>query len=276
MIPDNLTLPEKPFKLATTSFIIPDNIIPNVRKLGPFFDEIELLVFESQPENVLPGRSEVEQLLSLSQRFNLSYNVHLPVDVSISSTSAKERAVAGNSILKVIDLFAPLKPTSYTLHLDIPKSIQTHAGEIIKWQKITEKSLESLRSQVPLPEIISIETLDYPFDFVEPFIEKFNFSVCIDAGHQIKYGYNLLQTFEKQRQKTAVIHLHGVEFSQNGIKDHTSLDKLPERHMNQVKTILNSYSGVISIEVFNLNNLNRSLKVLSKLFRDIQPEILLY
>jgi hypothetical protein len=37
------------FRLGTTSFIVPDHIIPNVMKLGYFFDEIELLVFESDP-----------------------------------------------------------------------------------------------------------------------------------------------------------------------------------------------------------------------------------
>ena len=51
---------EKRFKLGTTSFIFPDHIIPNVRKLGAFFDEIELLVFESQPEDVLPSNEDVQ------------------------------------------------------------------------------------------------------------------------------------------------------------------------------------------------------------------------
>ena len=36
-----------PFKICTTSFIYPDHYIPNVKMLGPFVDEIELLVFES-------------------------------------------------------------------------------------------------------------------------------------------------------------------------------------------------------------------------------------
>ena len=32
-----------PFKLATTSFIYPDDYMPNVKMLGSFFDEIVFL-----------------------------------------------------------------------------------------------------------------------------------------------------------------------------------------------------------------------------------------
>jgi len=34
-----------PFKLGTTSFIYPDGYVPNVKMLGPYMDEIELLFF---------------------------------------------------------------------------------------------------------------------------------------------------------------------------------------------------------------------------------------
>ena len=273
---NNITLPAKPFKLGTTSFIVPDHIIPNVKKLGPFFDEIELLVFESQPKEVLPSKDDIKHLLYLSQKHDLTYNIHLPTDVSITHKSTKDRLKAGDAILKVMALFAPLKPTTYTLHLDMQKDFNTKnsiADKSLgnKWQDRVRQGFEAFLPQVPNPEIMSIETLDYPFDFVEPLIEEFNLSVCLDAGHQIKYGYNLLQTFEKHKSKTAIIHLHGVDFSQSKIKDHTSLDKLPGQYMKQVKTILNDYSGVVSLEVFNLENLNRSLICLSKLFRDIKP-----
>ena len=35
-----------PFKLATTSYIYPDHIIPNVTTFAPFLDEMELVLFE--------------------------------------------------------------------------------------------------------------------------------------------------------------------------------------------------------------------------------------
>ncbi|MCK5684504.1 hypothetical protein KAJ27_10295, partial [bacterium] len=186
---DPTILPAKPFKLGTTSFIVPDNIIPNVKKLGLFFDEIELLVFESQPKEVLPSKDDIKQLLYLSQKYDLSFNVHLPTDMSITHQLSKTRLKAVDTTIEVMELFAPLTPTTYTLHIDMQKDVNIQNGladpSLIKqWQNRVRKSFEALLPYVPKVEIISIETLEYPFNFVEPIIEEFNLSVCIDAGHQ--------------------------------------------------------------------------------------------
>ena len=63
---------KKPFRLGTTSFIYPDHIIPNVKKIGAFFDEIELLVFESKPKEVMPPPGDVKELAGLSRGLNLT------------------------------------------------------------------------------------------------------------------------------------------------------------------------------------------------------------
>jgi sugar phosphate isomerase/epimerase len=268
---NNTMLPGKFFKLCTTSFIFPDNIIPNINKLGVFFDEIELLVFESQPEEVLPSRDDINELAYLSQKYDLTYNIHLPIDVSLTHESSDKRVKASDTIFQVMELFMPLTPSTYTLHLDMPSDINignsiANQIRIKKWQERSRQGLETLLFKIPNPDIISIETLDYPFDLVEPFIDEFNLSVCIDAGHQIKYNYNLIKTFDTHQSRTPVIHLHGVDFSGHKIKDHTSLDKLPEQYISQLKTILNNYTGVVSLEVFNLENLNKSLFLLQKIF----------
>jgi len=124
----NSILPDKPFRLGTTSFIFPDHIIPNVKKLGPVFDEIEILVFESMPKEVLPSKDDVKELLYLSQELDLTYNIHLPIDVSLTHDALKERQKAKDTIHKVIDLFAPLTPTTHTLHLDMPSDLKKDMG----------------------------------------------------------------------------------------------------------------------------------------------------
>jgi sugar phosphate isomerase/epimerase len=266
---NNTILPAKPFKLGTTSFIFPDFIVPNVKKLGRFFDEIELLVFESHPKEVLPTKDDIKELLYLSHEHNLTYNIHLPIDVSLSSESKKKRLKASDTILQVMELFASLTPSTFTLHLDMPQDIKNdiqNQEKMKRWQYNIRQSLDSIISRIANSEIISIETLDYPFSFVELFIEEFSMSVCIDAGHQIKFGYNLLETFDKHKLRTPVIHLHGVDFSGQHIKDHTSLDKLPKQYVSQIQTMLCDYTGVVSLEVFNLENLNKSLIFLSKIF----------
>jgi len=265
----NSILLDKPFKLGTTSFIFPDHIVPNVKKLGPFFDEIELLVFESMPEDVLPSKEDVTTLLSLSQDLDLTYNIHLPTDVSLTHESLNKRQKARDTILKVIDLFTPLAPTTHTLHLDMPPDFKNDMGnqkKLKKWEEQARQSLDAVLSEISNPGTISIETLDYPFSCLESLVEELNLSVCIDAGHQIKYGHNLLKTFETHKVRTPIIHLHGVDFSDQKIKDHTSLDKLPPKYFRQIQTILEEFTGVVSLEVFNLENLNRSLTHLSTFF----------
>lgn len=274
-------LPDKPFKLGTTSFIFPDHIIPNVKKLGRFFDEIELLVFESLPADVLPSKDDVKELLTLSRKLDLTYNIHLPVDISLSHDSLAKRQKAKDTLLKVIDLFALVTPTTHTLHLELPPGIKTdikkgqpHQDMLKKWEDNTRESLVTFVSNLSNPGIISVETLDVPFSYLETLVDDFGLSICLDAGHQIKYGHNLLETYEKHKAGIPLIHLHGVDCSGQKMKDHTALDKLPGKYLRQIQSILNEFTGVVSLEVFNLENLNRSLTVLSKMFNNIAPAIL--
>ncbi len=271
-----IQIPDASFKLGTTSFIFPDHVIPNVKKLGRFFDEIEILCFESQPKEVLPSNEDVKTLLYLSRKWDVSYNIHLPLDVSLTSESLSKRQTACDTILKVMDLFAPLNPTTYTLHLDLglelKKDMKNQTG-LKNWRKIARHSLGSIVSKISRPDIISIETLDYPFFLIDSLVEELDLSVCLDVGHQIKYGYDLLETYEKHLSRVSIIHLHGVAFLEQKIKDHTSLDQLPEQYFRQIQTVLEKFSGVVSLEVFNLENLNRSLSFLSKAYGMKVPNI---
>jgi len=264
------------FRLGTTSFIVPDHIIPNVIKLGPFFDEIELLVFESDPPDVLPSEEDVKTLLSLSRDLNLTYNIHLPTDVSLSDESAQKRQVAADTLLSIIDRFAPLNPSTYTLHLDMPQDIRQdmeNKKKMEAWVNTTRNGLNALLSGIDDPGIISIETLDYPFRYVEPLINEFHLSVCVDVGHQIRYGHDLLQTFNSHKSRSPIIHLHGVDCSGVKKRDHKALDALSEDEIRKIRKVLETFKGVVSLEVFDLENLNRSLLVLSRYFQDIPSEI---
>ena len=80
-----------PFTLATTSFIYPDDYVPNVSLLGSYFDEIELLLFESRDIESLFPNSIVDELNRLAQDLNIGYNVHLPTDISISAPDVRPR-----------------------------------------------------------------------------------------------------------------------------------------------------------------------------------------
>jgi sugar phosphate isomerase/epimerase len=253
------------FKLCTTSFIYPDNIIPNVRKLGPFFDEIELLIFESIPCSVLPSPRDIKELKNLAQEFDLTYNIHLPVDVSLTDISRTKRDQAVETIKQVIDITGLLNPTTHTLHLEF-EEYKNSSLNYDDWYKRSFDAMGKLCALLDKPEIISMETLDYPFESIAPIIDEYQVSVCVDAGHLIKYGHDIKRIFEKYHDKIPLIHLHGVDFSMVPPKDHVSLEKMPKEKFIDTLEVLKKFKGVVSIEVFNKDNLISSLDFLKKNF----------
>jgi sugar phosphate isomerase/epimerase len=263
-----LPLPNRPFRLGTTSFIYPDHIIPNVRKTGAFFDEIELLIFESSPQGVLPSRSDIRELGQLSGDLDLTYNIHLPTDISLTDPSVTQQKKAVDTLLKVMELFAPLGPTTHTLHLPMDKGTAARK-ELLAWDKRARRGLELLVPRLPDPGMLSLETLWYSPACLGPLVKEFDLSLCIDAGHHFKYDHDLRTTFEGYGERIPVVHLHGVDFSGPMPKDHTSLDKLPWDLFHLTAELLSTYKGVVSLEIFNLENLKRSLARLSMVFGNI-------
>lgn len=248
-----------PFRLGTTSYIYPDHIIPNVKMLAPYLDEIELLLFESSKDS-RPSKHEINKLSFLAKEFDLTYNIHLPIDISLGDHDPSTRRHAMETIKRLIALTSPLSPSTYTLHL----SYDEDSGEkkcVKRWQELVYKSMEQLIATGIKGESISIETLTYPLEWVEEIITDLNLSVCIDIGHLIlQNGVELETVFNKYSGITSIIHLHGVEKS----RDHVSLGSLSKTRIDAVMGILKRFTGVVSLEVFSFNRLNTSLKFLEK------------
>ncbi len=331
-LPEPLT--NLPFKIATTSFIYPDQIVPNVIKLGAMFDEIELLLFESKPfipDNqaiksktgisrgmgsqcikskpieVLPSSEDIRQLASLSKSLSVTYNIHLPVDISLTDRSKTVRRSAIETIKRVVELCAPLNPTTHTLHVELDiKNLNSKApsntsvkpcnsNKLNQWRSRAAESLEILSSSLYDPSIISIETLDYPFEYIGDIVESCGMSICIDAGHLIRNGYkntfysgsdgessdlyivdeyNIEKLFGKYKTRIPLIHLHGVDFSSDisspvspvAPKDHQSLDKTPIKMLAPTMNLLREFNGVVSLELFNYQHLFASLTFLNNFF----------
>ena len=244
-----------PFKICTTSFIYPDHYIPNVRMLGPYMDEIELLLFESLGPEVLPSRAVISELCRLAGDFDLSYNVHLPTDISISDRDPAQQQRAVETMIRVMELVRPLDASALILH--VPYSEKSYDKHIVEnWQNKVYQNLAKIKSGVEIQDIIAIETLDYPLELLEDIVLDLDLRICLDLGHLIVYDYNLIEVFNKYFDKTSVIHLHGVEID----RDHTALDRLSDTLTSTVLRILKRFTGVVSLEVFSFENLDASLK----------------
>jgi len=247
-----------PFKLCTTSYIYPDHIVPNVEMLAPYMDEIEILLFESAAGS-LPSKSEIEKLSRLSRIFDLTYNVHLPLDITPGARDASVRRFALETIKQITELTAPLSPSTFTLHLPYDET-NTEKSSVRRWQERNYDSIEQLTAAGLDGKRISIETLEYPLEWVETIINDFDLSVCIDVGHLMVNRFDMEYVFDRYRDRTTIMHLHGVE----GRKDHLSLDRLSKEQRKSVMRILEHFQGVISLEVFSYDNLVSSLKALAE------------
>ncbi len=249
-----------PFRLTTTSYIYPDRIVANVTRLAPFLDGIELVLFESSGPNALPDEEEFSALIDLSFLQGIEFNIHLPIDLSLGDTSEEVRSKGVSTIRRMIDRTLCLNPSVYTLHLDMGGKNSRRETDLKIWHQSVIRSAEELVEEGIDPKRFSVETLGYPFEWIEEIVRQFGFSICLDIGHILTRGQNLGLYFEKYLPETSIIHLHGFHDG----KDHLGIDRLPESDLKLIISRLHYYHGIVSIEVFSFEDLARSLTVLEE------------
>jgi sugar phosphate isomerase/epimerase len=248
-----------PFRIGTTSFIYPDHYVPNVKMLGPYFDEIELLLFESLPPDALPSSAVIAELSFLAEKYDLTYDVHLPTDISISDPHPSKQKRAIETILSIIDLTSPLSPSGYTLH--IPYNRDSCETETVKkWQNQALSNLRKILAAGIKPDSIWVETLDYPYELLTDIVCELDLNICLDLGHLMFHGYDIKSAFSNYGAKTAMIHLHG--FMNN--RDHLDLNTLSDDNIEPLLWILRHFTKTVSLEVFSFEDLQASLAFLEK------------
>jgi sugar phosphate isomerase/epimerase len=257
-----------PFRLATTSFIYPDSYSANVARLGALVDEIELLLFNSSQ---LPTKREIGELKQMALSLDITYNVHLPLDVQLGHRDATVRNRSVYMLANAIERVAPLGPTTHTLHLTFDKNDGT--ADVTAWQQRCVASVTQLLEHTAIAsEMISVETLDFEPQWLKPMCEQLNLAVCVDVGHVILYGFDLPAVLQSFGSKISILHLHGVD---NG-KDHLSLDRLDAKAQEMVVSHLQNFTGSVSLEVFSEESFSHSLACLAQLMAtanqtEIQP-----
>ena len=153
----------------------------------------------------------------------------------------------------------PLAPSTFFLHIPYEEDDaekQTVAG----WRERIRINLQQLLDGTIDASLLSIETLDYPLDMIEDIAMELNLCLCMDLGHLILYGYDIMEIFRKYSARVSSIHLHGVEKNQ----DHVELNRLPQRYIPAIMQILKHFQGILSVEVFSYHHLIPSLQALEK------------
>jgi sugar phosphate isomerase/epimerase len=257
---------DKNIRLGTTSYILPEDILPNVRYLAPLVDDIELVLFESGGQDNYPSPLVIAQLRELAQKHDLTYTVHFPLDVFPGSRDEKERKRAIETYLKVLSLTSALDPFAYVLHLTPDTWSSVPSQEITLWQQALDESLTELLGLTDLdPSMFCVETLSYPFSYVLPLVEKHKLSVTLDIGHIWMMGYDAEKACSSLLSRTRVCHLHGVK----GGKDHQSLavgetEAIASFLDALAKQASDRKERVLTLEVFSEHDFSTSLSELEK------------
>lgn len=252
---------EFPFRLSTTSYIIPAPILPNVEFLGPHLDEVELVLFESGQEQNLPSRSEIRELFRLARRLGLTYNVHLPTDVFLGDPRKEIRRASVDTLLRFYRRTVPLEPTLYVLHLETRSTSGEKETDPDAWLVRVRSSLEELWRAGVDPGMVALENLGYPPTWLRPLVEEMGVWYCVDVGHLIRYGFEAIEELRQSLPRCAMLHLHGVE---DGV-DHRGVHLLPGPIWEGISRMLQDYQAGVSIEVFSLEDLRESMAMMARL-----------
>ncbi len=247
-----------PFRVGTTSYVWPEDIISNVRRLKGLIDDVELVLFESEQSGNIPAEEEMDELRNIGAGCDMSYTVHLPLDLNLGSSLAEERAKSISCIRSISQQVCALAPKAYILHLNLPES---SPRDIPAWQEYAGISLKEIAAgNIIAPVKVAVENLSYPFDYIGGQVLESGFSVCADIGHLLVMGLDPLAHLEKYFESIAVIHLHGV----NGAKDHVSLKYLNQGMLKDIADFLmrRGYAGVLTLEVFAQSDFEESMEIL--------------
>jgi sugar phosphate isomerase/epimerase len=253
-----------PFRLGTTSYIVPDDILPNVRYLADKVRDIELILFEvDDGPNNLPSPEVIDELVDIAEQHDMTYTVHLPLDLKLGDDGSE----GDQSIVKakrVIDCTRGLNPWAYVLHLD-GRSVRTSTDQELlqRWQDHSVRALEIVSEWAGSPEKLAIENLEtYPLDFIQPVLDRIPVSRCVDIGHLWLDGHDPIPYLRAALPRTRVIHMHGI-----AERDHRSLKFIPFESVCDVwkELIRLNYDGVLTLEIFSEEDFISSLEVLEKI-----------
>ncbi len=252
-----------PFRLGTTSYILPADILPNVRYLAGKVRDVELVLFEvDDGPNNLPSPEQIAELRSLAAEHDLTYTVHLPLDLRLAEDGSL-RHVSLEKARRVIDCTRGLDPWAYVLHLD-GKSVRSGATPeaLRRWQEQAVQALELVGGWAGGLEKLAVENLEgYPLDFLQPVLERAAVSRTVDVGHLWLDRHDPLPYLRAALPRTRVIHLHGI-----AERDHASLKHVEPAKLRAVLTELvrAEYRGVLTMEIFSEEDFLTSLAALAE------------
>ncbi|MEW6532202.1 MAG: cobamide remodeling phosphodiesterase CbiR [Thermodesulfobacteriota bacterium] len=248
-------------RIGTTSYIFPADILTNVQRLAHRVDDVELVIFEVDDAGTeLPDQSTIDKLNQLAGEHDLTYTVHLPLDLALASDSPQASL---EKALRVIRSTAALSPYAFIVHVE--RGEESLGARPERAVDNAVRSLEALATKVGGCTRLCVENSEPGhFEIINAILEKLPVSCCVDAGHVWKERLDPVPLLERLLPKTRVIHLHGV-----GHRDHQALSLVSTADLDPVIALLRGFEGVLTLEVFNEQDLADSLMALEQSLRRV-------
>ena len=263
----NPLLHNLPFRIGTTSYIVPDDLLPNARFLADKVQDMQLVLFDvAGGAGNLPDAATVAALADLGERHAFTYTVHLISDLRWGDGEDPSLAQAR----QVIELTRPLQPFAYVLHLDgrAVRAPDTLPSRLQQWQDDGVRALERVATWAGDPTLLAVENLEgYPPDFVQPVVLRSGASRCVDIGHLWLDGHDPLPPLQAALPHTRVIHIHGLAG-----RDHASLAHMSAAQLDPViQQLLDyPYCGLLTLEIFGEEDFFSSWQALAESARRAQ------
>jgi len=252
-----------PFRLGTTSYIVPADILPNVELLAPLVDDVELVLFESEEQSNLPDPGTIGRLAALGRERGLSYTLHLPLDARLGDADEAVRRRSVAKCLAVIARLRPLAPLASAVHLDWDGRGGLPADPD-GWRARLSRSVGELVAAGVRPRDLCVENLGFPFDSVEPVVLEHDLAVCMDVGHLLLMGLSPEEFLDRHLERCRIVHLHGVVDG----RDHRGLAGLEPGMLARMVERLSGRGAadrIVSLEVFSRADLDESLAIMEGL-----------
>jgi len=258
--------------------------VPNVEHLASLVDDVQLVLFDTEEHGSnLPDPEEVARLRRLAEQHGLTYTVHLPLDLrwcddpaasddlaagglsAAGDPPAAERHISLTKARRVIESTRDLDPLAYTLHLDGREFlgpggvVGVEPDAVRQWQENGRRALELISGWVSDPARLSVENVEaWDPEVFAPVVAELPVARTIDVGHLWLQEVDPMDHLESWIDRARVVHLHGI-----ADRDHASLALVPPERLDPVVDLLVAhFSGVVTLEVFDREDLRTSLEAL--------------
>lgn len=233
-------------------------------------------------------RQEIcEVLLPYKEEQNLSFSLHLPAmgGLDVSSSIPGIRKVTVETFAEIVEITRPLEPQTYVLHvagmiLEATNSMVTGRATSSLRQILIDNALQCVRETADFldPRSVCVENLpQFSMEFLAPFVETMNLSVCLDIGHLTLRGESLLSFLERFSSRLREVHLHDVKIERYGTNlvsqvDHHALGE-GSLDLNEIIHTLcaHGYAGPLVLETLHDSKM-RSIALLKNLLSNRNEE----